>query len=51
MAESRPNVCITGAGVSGLTAAWPVVVGSAAALVALVAWAFVLFDVGRDTPA
>src|SRR6185437_5209951 len=37
--------------VIGLTAAWPVMVGCAAALVPLVAWAFVLFDVGRDTPA
>jgi len=35
----------------GLTAAWPVVALSAAALTPLVAWAFVLFDVGRDTPA
>jgi hypothetical protein len=32
-------------------AAWPVVVLSAAALVPLVAWAFTIFDVGRDTPA
>ena len=32
-------------------AAWPVVVLSAVALVPLVAWAFMLFDVGRDTPA
>src|SRR6185437_13842340 len=31
-------------------AAWPVVVLSAAALVPLVAWAFTIFDVGRDTP-
>jgi hypothetical protein len=34
-----------------LLAAWPVVVVSAAALVPLVAWAFTIFDVGRDTPA
>jgi hypothetical protein len=34
-----------------LLAAWPVVVLSAAALVPLVAWAFTIFDVGRDTPA
>ncbi|MGH7170392.1 MAG: hypothetical protein ACRELG_08965, partial [Gemmataceae bacterium] len=32
-------------------AAWPMVVLSAAALVPLVAWAFTIFDVGRDTPA
>ncbi|HEY7312991.1 MAG TPA: putative ABC exporter domain-containing protein [Gemmataceae bacterium] len=32
-------------------AAWPVVVASAAALVPFVAWAFTIFDVGRDTPA
>ncbi|HTU19382.1 MAG TPA: putative ABC exporter domain-containing protein [Gemmataceae bacterium] len=31
-------------------AAWPVVVLSAAALVPLVAWAFTIFDVGRNTP-
>jgi hypothetical protein len=37
--------------VIGVSAAWPVVVVCAAALVPLVAWAFVLFDVGRDTPA
>ncbi|MGH7227354.1 MAG: hypothetical protein ACRELF_29425, partial [Gemmataceae bacterium] len=32
-------------------AAWPIVALSAAAVVPLVAWAFTLFDVGRDTPA
>jgi hypothetical protein len=32
-------------------AAWPVVALFAAALVPLVAWAFTIFDVGRDTPA
>lgn len=32
-------------------AAWPVVLVAAAALVPLVAWAFTIFDVGRDTPA
>lgn len=32
-------------------AAWPVVVLSAAALVPMLAWAFTIFDVGRDTPA
>jgi hypothetical protein len=32
-------------------AAWPVVVLCAAVLVPLVAWAFTLFDVARDTPA
>lgn len=32
-------------------AAWPIVVSSAAALVPFVAWAFTIFDVGRDTPA
>lgn len=31
--------------------AWPVVVFSAAALLPLLAWAFTIFDVGRDTPA
>ena len=36
---------------AGLMAAWPVVMLSAVALTPLVAWAFVLFDVGRDTPA
>jgi hypothetical protein len=35
----------------GVAAAWPVVVVSGAALVPLVAVAFVWFDVGRDTPA
>ncbi|HEY7423183.1 MAG TPA: putative ABC exporter domain-containing protein [Gemmataceae bacterium] len=35
----------------GVLAAWPVVVLSAAALVPFVAWAFTIFDVGRDTPA
>jgi hypothetical protein len=34
-----------------LLAAWPVVALSAAALVPFVAWAFAIFDVGRDTPA
>jgi ABC-2 type transport system permease protein len=37
--------------VIGLIAAWPVVAVSAVALVPFVAWAFILFDVGRDTPA
>jgi hypothetical protein len=36
---------------AAVLAAWPVVALSAAALVPLVAWAFVIFDVGRDTPA
>ena len=36
---------------AGLIAAWPVVAACAAALVPFVAWAFTLFDVGRDTPA
>src|SRR5262249_46056673 len=40
-----------GSVVIGFIAAWPVVAGCAAALVPFVAWAFVLFDVGRDTPA
>jgi hypothetical protein len=35
----------------GALAAWPIVVMSAAALVPFVAWAFTIFDVGRDTPA
>jgi hypothetical protein len=35
----------------GLIAAWPVVAVCAATLVPFVAWAFILFDVGRDTPA
>jgi hypothetical protein len=35
----------------GVVAAWPVVAICAAALVPFVAWAFILFDVGRDTPA
>ncbi len=35
----------------GVIAAWPVVGICAATLVPFVAWAFLLFDVGRDTPA
>ncbi len=42
---------VTGRNEVAGAAAWPVVLLCAAALVPLVAWAFVLFDVGRDTPA
>jgi hypothetical protein len=36
---------------AGVAAAWPVVAGSGAALLPVVAWAFRAFDVSRDTPA
>jgi hypothetical protein len=35
----------------GVACAWPVVLLAGATLVPLIAWAFVMFDVGRDVPA
>ncbi len=49
-AVRRDTILVSASFWVAAAAAWPVVAGSAAALVPAIALAFQAFDVGRDTP-